>query len=921
MKRYVAIILIMCLAIGTAIPVNNLIVWAASQTDNTKIDVDAISEFGDMGEDKSAEVGGIGAGESDKNGSAEAGESDKDGDAEIGDGGTEPGAGGTGDGDTETDAKQEGDVIEYLDIHVGDTEIGAGGTGAGKTDKDGGTEAGESDKNGDAEAEKGDGDTETDVNQEKDEPEDENKNINIEEDAVYLDIYVDEYRNVEISASSEIRYYVVDNFGKDDNYEECDIVIFFGTDEGVELREDDIFVTIPFGWSYEIDMESGTVTITQAFMRMMALSSRIESVRTFNDLATMIDNINNNRNGYTELDTTIRILEDINFTGAGIPVRLGNKTLRIVADNRNRKIRVDRGSVFAVQSGTLIISGGSEGGTLEFEGWNNPMGGSTCLAIQTGGVVEVHSGVIIRDFVQSGVHVNGGTFRLYGDAHLLRNRWVFSGNGGGVRIANGGLFEMYGGIIERGTAQRGGGVHVADGSRFHMYGGQIIDCFAIIDGGGVYVENGRYENVTIARAAVLSGNVAQNGKRIDNSLPERFPLINPGTVSIPGNHQFLADGENFITIPAHAFTNYDVNTTGSQYWRVTSEAKNTGGSNGRVIARITENGVLVPDRAFVPEGTEISFFSEDALIDRWEIGTRVTETDQDKRPIAFSFVPGGSEVPLVHTVTRYTHVVGHFSEGGVTITFDPNGGLGEPYVLWTRPGSHVLTHEVAHENEAFTHMGWICENGVEYLLGQSINVTEDITLRAKWGRDATTLTVSKEVTGGMGDQNREFEFTIIFTDAEKRPLATQRFNYIGGIIEGMDATAPENGELALDDEGKATFWLKHGQSITIEDVALNISVQIIEEEDLRYITTFIDSENEGEPITGKDTGMLTMTENREFHFINNREASPASGISMSNTGGKLLMVIGIMLIIGMVILKVLWRRLRLAQKHPIGCIG
>ena len=60
------------------------------------------------------------------------------------------------------------------------------------------------------------------------------------------------------------------------------------------------------------------------------------------------------------------------------------------------------------------------------------------------------------------------------------------GTGGAIHVSEGGIFNMYGGMIYKCNATNGGGVYVADAtSTFNLYGGVIDSCTSYY-GGGVY---------------------------------------------------------------------------------------------------------------------------------------------------------------------------------------------------------------------------------------------------------------------------------------------------------------------------------------------------------------------------------------------------------------------------------------------------
>ncbi|MCL2287093.1 MAG: hypothetical protein FWC32_12120 [Firmicutes bacterium] len=143
----------------------------------------------------------------------------------------------------------------------------------------------------------------------------------------------------------------------------------------------------------------------------------------------------------------------------------------------------------------------------------------------------------------------------------------------------------------------------------------------------------------------------------------------------------------------------------------------------------------------------------------------------------------------------------------------------------------------------------------------------------------TTLTVTKKITGVTANMNKTFDFTVTFTGPDGvTPLpADTQFSYIGDVIPGLGATAPQNGTLILDSTGSAMFALGHGQAIVIRDVPLSGHVQIIEEP-AEYTASFTDSEDESADGNSNDTKLLAMAEDRIISFINELEYTPPTGV-------------------------------------------
>lgn len=69
--------------------------------------------------------------------------------------------------------------------------------------------------------------------------------------------------------------------------------------------------------------------------------------------------------------------------------------------------------------------------------------------------------------------------------------------------------------------------------------------------------------------------------------------------------------------------------------------------------------------------------------------------------------------------------------------------------------------------------------------------------------------------GGAAPQGQEFTFELTLQDHAGTPLSGS-YPYTGGTLgESKDVTAPADGILTLDAQGKAVFTLEHGQTITL----------------------------------------------------------------------------------------------------------
>ena len=155
----------------------------------------------------------------------------------------------------------------------------------------------------------------------------------------------------------------------------------------------------------------------------------------------------------------------------------------------------------------------------------------------------------------------------------------------------------------------------------------------------------------------------------------------------------------------------------------------------------------------------------------------------------------------------------------------------------------------------------------------------------------TTLTISNTVDGQFGDRTEDFTFTIRFEDTGGNPPGP--FSYTGASV-AAGAEPPEDGILTLDN-GALIFTLKHGQSITIENVPLNRGVQITQTRDDNYETSFTDSGDNGTIVFDNDTAMLPMTADRVFAFSNTRKVVPLTGISLGKGGAVMPFALALLL--------------------------
>ena len=153
---------------------------------------------------------------------------------------------------------------------------------------------------------------------------------------------------------------------------------------------------------------------------------------------------------------------------------------------------------------------------------------------------------------------------------------------------------------------------------------------------------------------------------------------------------------------------------------------------------------------------------------------------------------------------------------------------------------------------------------------------------------AGSLKISKTVTGNLGDRTKDFEFTVTFN----APKTGDELDVVNAIItvatpEGQDPLTTPATPVAISDwtDGKATktFTLKHGQSVTFENIPQGVTYTVEETsvEALGYTTT----------ATG-DEGTIANAE-LTAAFTNDKGAIIDTGIELETLPFVLLMGIAL----------------------------
>lgn len=149
--------------------------------------------------------------------------------------------------------------------------------------------------------------------------------------------------------------------------------------------------------------------------------------------------------------------------------------------------------------------------------------------------------------------------------------------------------------------------------------------------------------------------------------------------------------------------------------------------------------------------------------------------------------------------------------------------------------------------------------------------------------EAGTLNVTKTVAGNLGDQSKMFDFTVTFT----KPTGKEVKSAINAKVAGTGAT---DFNVAWDDKGTYTytFQLKHGQTVSFENLPYGVTYTVTEAAADGYTTT-----------KAGDSGTISAAE-QTAAFTNTKTGEIDTGVTTENLPYVLL--IGFVVLAGAALL-------------------
>ena len=547
--------------------------------------------------------------------------------------------------------------------------------------------------------------------------------------------------------------------------------------------------------------------------------------------------------------------------------------------------------------------------------------------------------------------MNGGTIRN----NTITSTFASWQGGAGVMAANSSTFIMNGGTIRNNTsALEGGGVFVGPQATFTMYGGSITDNVAMSTtrgGGGIAVMGGTFVTANptddygneIVTPKIISGNSSRgvggglmlyrndtatggfstgtSGEAIlvDGVIMEsNFTGIgNVGTLGgaimarggatlimeggiITGNNARTNGGG--IAVDAGPITmelrggtisNNTANNGGGMYISIANLGGVTinppfvfTGNSAREGIRIDDNLAITHQANIRPGTVSVNWnASISHAFTNFDINV-TTQTQSTIRQVTFETGRGNGTVTATEVVSGRVLNSGDYVFNGTQVRFDAS------------PPSLLEEWRIGTSTAVGGPFNFIL-GGTDPTFTRQIITHTHVVGHFREAPPTTDVTVSKTIDGDFANMGETFDFTVYFANNDKTLMdAGTQFEYTGG-------------QLVLDEEGKATFILGHGQAITIKDVPTDAWVRIVETFDARYITHFKDSA-ESDSELGTDTGLRPVGEDdRTFGFLNTRYVPPPMGVALGKQGLSNVMLLAIpVILLGLVALERAVRRRR-----------
>lgn len=620
---------------------------------------------------------------------------------------------------------------------------------------------------------------------------------------------------------------------------------------------------------------------------------------------------------------------DIEYPGGGVAAK-GKSTITMsggtITENETRagggggismqQWTADAALTFTMTGGTISKNKACSGGGGVFANTNvkvNLTGGTITENIVVGETDENMEVYGKENFGGGGVCLSGGsTLTMSSGNALITENEVLKGDGGGVYLSSDSTMTMSSATssITNNEALKG-------------------------DGGGIFTNDysysnpadlTKYKNITLT-AGAISGNTSRQKYQPpinQASFTARAANANKFEGTLLNNHQINYTGPYVITYYTNGGSN---NSAGHNYYYQSVPGEETGFDPGSAVGTIVTyatTGFGAPSgMVFVHWNTKA-----DGTGTTYLPGETETVTDSSLKLYAIY------RKPPLHTLTVSKTVT---SDGTVDtakeFTFKvkildaSNNKLAAGYVFTTSQGDKALSSDSELEftlkhGEVITianiTQGWkyvvtestysdyetshVIGSGAKQEssstnLGVAAAVTGSIEVKFTNHEVVTvnkySVKISKTVLGAGADVGTSFNFTVRIKDSAGAALAAadRTFSLDGG------------GSITLNDNGEATFTLKHNESKTILGVIEGYKVKVTETRVTGYTPSY-SRDNAAFVNNANTTPEMEINSNTTVAFKNTKGSIPKVGIILDVWPYLLMVAVVAVAAVGFVVKKV-----------------
>lgn len=194
------------------------------------------------------------------------------------------------------------------------------------------------------------------------------------------------------------------------------------------------------------------------------------------------------------------------------------------------------------------------------------------------------------------------------------------------------------------------------------------------------------------------------------------------------------------------------------------------------------------------------------------------------------------------------------------------------------PTTYPTTKEI--DGVKYRFVGWydneeLTGNPVDF---SSLVINKNMIFWAKYEPEASSITISKTVTGLLGDTNREFQFNLcVKTTLDTNNVTYSKTTVNGTTVAGTLSSLTNDVKNQMDDGGytyKYPFTLKHGERVTFENLPVG-TYRVEEDEADHYDTKYTIGSTE---TSGRTATVELKSTPQTVAFINHCGLKPDTGV-------------------------------------------